>query len=447
MIVEESIGSYDVLPPSDDDAEKCVLASAMLDSAVFAEIRAVITARDFYNADHEIIWKVLCDMADDKRPVDALTLRTELESRQILKDVGGTAYLGALFNTVPSASNGVHYAKIVRDKSLLRQLISVSNEYARKAYAPREIGGGEDLITSAMTRLGSIISGGNSTKFRKISEVAQEVRAEIENFDSGMLEPTGFADLDSLVGGIAKGEMVVVAARPSMGKSTLGRGIAWRRAKQGHKTGIISLEESSAKITRNILAAEGSVENNRIRRKSLTAEDICNIDNAMGKMDAPLWIADKSFRINAIKATAAEMVARHGVSLIIVDYLQRVITEGRDRYTKVTEASLSICEMIKELNVAGVVLAQLNRGVEGREDKRPCMSDLRESGQIEQDADGIIFIHREDYYHIDSGSYTPNYEVELIIAKWRDGVRGKVIKLTSNLQYQRFDDVIPEIIP
>lgn len=435
---------FDRLPPYDQAAEQCLLASVIIDPRCLAEVAALVGAQDFYQIDHQIIWGVIASMVQGQKPIDVVTLRAELVSRDQFEEIGGAAYLAQLFNTVPSAAHANHYAGIVKEKSMLRQLIAASNDALRDAYAPHVGGSVSDVIASAVTRLGQIVSSSNSTRITPLEVVADDVYTDLGRSDVGHLEPTGFADLDAQLGGIAPGEMIIVAARPSMGKSTLARGIAWRRAKQGLPTGIVSLEESKEKIARNIFSAESSVENQRIRRKQLTSDDWSRLGTSMIAMAGkPLFIADRSFRLNTIKAVVAEMVARFKVRMVLLDYLQRVQTEGRDRFSKVTEASLGICEMLKDLNVAGVVLSQLNRAVEGREDKRPGMSDLRESGQIEQDADGIIFIHREDYYHIDEPAYAPNRTVELSIAKMRDGVRGGTVKLESSLNFQRFDDVVP----
>lgn len=445
LIDPEISGQFDRLPPHSLESERCALASMMIDPQAVAVVSAIVGAKDFYTTDHQIIFETLMKLDDAGKPTHDIQITFEaLKSSGMLEEVGGSEYIGRLYQELPSASHAQHYATIVREKSILRQIIATANQMLRVAY-DKINRPADELVMESVSKLSTIIAGKSSSKIYDLAELAQDAYDDLGATESPLIS-LGYSDLDTIVGGVGPGEMIIVAARPSMGKSTLGRGILWRCAKRGTACGMISLEESRQKIARNILAAECSVENQRLRKKQLSDQDWRELSSGLVRMGGkPAFIADRAFRMNAIRSIAGQMVSQHGVKLIIVDYLQKINADGKDRYEKVTNASLGLSELFKDLNIGGVVMAQLNREAPHRDDKRPTMTDLKESGQIEQDADGIIFLHREDYYHLDDGNYTPSQEAELIIAKWRDGVRGKIVKLRSELKFQRFDDLIPEL--
>lgn len=441
------------LPPHDLDAERCVLSALMLSggsTADFAEIMALVSAGDFYQPDHGIIFSVLADLVRDGKPIDAILVRDQLEKRKLLDEIGGTAYLGAVLNTMPSAAHGTHYAKIVREKSLLRKLIVCANTVLKECYAAtkseeRPV----EIANRTMRDLSQVVTAGGA-KYRTIGELLDAAYDEL-SADGQKSVKTGIRDFDDAMGGIFLGEMVVVAARPSMGKSTLARQIALQVSMAGTPVGLISLEESASKVARNVYSSVSLTDNQLIRRGALTKDDWKSIADARVKVgDPPYFVTDRARRLDDIRAVVALWVARHGVKMILIDYLQRIQVDARTPYERASLASTGVSDLCKELNVAAVTLAQLNRGVETRDNKRPGMGDLRDSGQIEQDADGIVFLHREDFYHTTDNGYQPTGIAELIVAKWRDGVRGKTIKLRSDLRHQRFEDhtetvTVPEI--
>lgn len=432
---------FDRLPPSSIEAERCLLASMMLDRGVIPDALAAIGRDDFYQSDHQIIFDALAGLYAADAQIDALVVREELIRRGLFEECGGMAYLAKILDSVPSSAHAPQYAGIVRQKSIWRGLIAAANDALRDGYAAQDEDAAE-AVGRTMARLAKLMGTGKSLGY---TSLADAVAAAYEQIGAGEvpLIPTGFRDLDAIVGGIAPGEMLVIGARPSMGKSTLGRQFAVRIARTGYPVGIISLEESIPKMARNLLSSEASVENQRLRRGELVEHDWRELAGGVARLSAmPVFMADRAFRPAAIRAVVSRWVERHGVRLVILDYLQRVQAGGKDRFEKVTNASLEISAMLKELGVAGVVMSQLKRETD-RRNTRPGMSDLRESGQIEQDADGIALLHREDYYRATDparASEPMDGVAELIIAKWRDAARGKTVKLKSNLRYQRFED-------
>ncbi len=441
----EMTGEFDRLPPHSIEAEICLLASMMQagkdDPGFHAMRSAVGSAAAFFQVDHQIIFAALCQMADRGTGIDLVTIRDELAKRQQLEDVGGAAYLAQIISAVPSIAHGQHYAEIMAEKSRLRQMIAAANEMLRSAH------GGNDASTiaqEAMTRLAKSAQSGKGCEYVRIDDLLMTTYDELSEHGAELV-PMGFRDFDELYGGIAPGEMCVIGARPSMGKSTLLRQIAVKSALGGVPTGLVSLEEGKSKMARNWLASETLIENGRIRRRQLSPGDFNSMAGAVARFaDVPLYITDRARRLADIRAMISLWVARYGVRLVLIDYLQRVGgVEGKSAYERVSAISLGLSDIFKELNVAGIVAVQLNRQLTARDDKRPQMADIRKSGQIEQDADGIIFLHRQDYFELDNPSYRPTGEAELIIAKWRDGPRNKIVQLKSDLMHQRFIEGVP----
>lgn len=435
------ISQFDRLPPQDAKAEKATLASMLMDGPEAARIVAIVGKGDFFSADNQIIFEVVASLVRDSKPIDAVIVSSELSKRNILEEIGGMAYLGELFNTMPSAAHGEHYAKIVRNASILRQLISFSNDLLRRAWGPTIGESATEIGQEYLTKLANIVQQAARGKVTKLDEVLIEVFDQMTGGGTETI-PTGFSAIDEMFGGLGIGEEVIVAGRPSMGKSVLAKQIAANVAKSGVPAAIISLEEGRCKIGRNLLSSETLIDNKRIRNSGLTKDEWTKVSDGITKLSPiPLFIAENVRRIDDIAAAASMLVGKYGVKLIVLDHLQRVHAPGKDRYQQITAASLAMSDLWKELNVAGLVVAQLSRGVESREGHIPSMSDLRDSGAIEQDADGILFLHREDYYHLDERDYMPNGEADLIVGKWRDGVRGISLKLRSEVRYQRFADV------
>lgn len=435
---------FEKLPPHSIESEMCLLASMMMDAKIFHEVRGIVGREQFYQADHQVIFDALVRMDDAKKKIDAITVRSELERAKVLSEIGGVAYLGELLSQVPSAAHGVEYARIVREQWALRELLAVGNETLRRVYAGASQENWKEIAGTAMTRLAKLHSIGTGDNTERLDSILIGVYDKLRE---GGIEtvPSGFIELDDATGGFGLGEMWLIGARPSMGKSTLSKQIGLRAAMAGVPAAILSLEEGKAKIGRNILSGEAMIENQRIRRpRFLQDEEWGKIDTAISRLGSvPLYVCDKARRLQDLKAEASLLVARHGVKLIIIDYLQRIQVPGKDKYERAGNASEGVSDMLKELGVAGVIPVQLNRGVESRDEKRPNMSDLRDSGQIEQDADGIIFLHREDYYHTGDANYQPDQKAELIFAKCRDGERGQTVVLKSNMKFQTFEDYDP----
>jgi replicative DNA helicase len=438
----EPLSEFDRLPPHDVEAEMCLIASAVLGGpGMWQECRRLVGRGDFYQADHQAIWEVLDALYARGDNVDAILLRAELLKRGVWEEVGGRAYLAQILDTVPSAAHGAQYADRVAETSKLRQLIGISNDLLRACYSPtRSDDRAAELLRAAMTRLAQAAQERGREQAQRLDEIIAEVRAQMDAGGQPLI-PLGFRDLDEMTGGGGLGEMILIGARPSMGKSTLLKQMTLRTALSGVPAALLSAEESKAKIGRNILAAEARVDNHKIRRgRDLSERDWQEIDAATGKLaGVEMYVRDGLRRLDDLAAEASLLVAKRGVRLIAVDYLQRINAGGRDAYERAGAASVGLSDLFKDLGVAGIVAVQLNRGVESREDKRPNMADLRDSGQLEQDADGILLLHREDYYHPEAG-YQPTGVAELIVAKWRDGVRGKTINLQSNLRFQTFED-------
>lgn len=436
---------FEHLPPHDLDAERNVLGSLILaDADIRAGVRSIVHRGDFYQADHQIIYDVICKILDDGRDLDGGTIRSELIRLGTWEEVGGAETIATILNVIPSGSHGRTYAEAVRERSKKRQIISLSNDLLRKAYGGDSDYTGDELLESASKRISTMMAGGRSAGYWKSADLMQSVFDQLSRGGVELIR-TGVPSLDLAVAGIALGEMVLLAARPSMGKSTLLRQIVVEAAKLGTPTGIISLEENDLKIGRNMLSAECAIDNHKLRKGTLTDDDRSELVRGVGRIsDLPIFGTDKARRIQDIRAVATNWVSQHGVKLIVLDYMQRVGgAGGKDEYERISKVSLELSNLWKELGVAAVVAAQLNRSLESRDDKRPIMSDLRGSGGMEQDADGIIFLHREDYYHLDESDYRPSGVAELIIAKWRDGVRGKVVKLQSDLKHQCFVEIDP----
>lgn len=452
-ISSEECAQFDRLPPQAKEAEQCTLASMMLDPNCILDVTALVSTEDFYDSGHRVLFDLLCERHQLGKPIDAVLVHEDLTASKQLGTVGGADYLGQLMAMVPSASHAAHYASQVREKSLWRGYLDESYGAVRKVYAAHASDAAAEAIQDTVGRLAALVASRRSAEVVHLADALHETYEAIEAGSGNVLYPLGFDTINHTVGGVAPGEMVVIGARPSMGKSTLGRQMAVRIAGEKCPVALVWLEEGPQKVARNLLSAECRIENSKLRRGRLTASGGTNItEPEMTKLAAgasslaklPIYLIPRAFRLNSIRAACAQAVARHGVKVVIVDYLQKVQAPGHNRYEIVTNASMGLSSMFKELNVAGIVLAQLSREVTHRDDKRPTMGDLRESGQIEQDADGIIFLHREDYYHLDESEYTPTGEAELIVAKWRDAVRGNVLRLKSDMRFQRFDDMTVE---
>ncbi len=437
---------FDRLPPSNIDAEMCVLASLMLEPAKIPEYAQIIPEPAFFQADHQIIFRWIREGYRQRKALDPIILREVMDRAGVLEGVGGIAYLAHILNTVPSAAHLEHYTGIVLEKYRLRQLIEAANKVLRTVYHPACEERSQEIARAYSLEMADIAAGGADRDVQMLGDVVKEVYGQLDKGQQP-LYPFGYADLDHATGGGGLGEMIIVGARPSMGKSTLLRQMWLRAGIMGIPSLYISHEESTFKIGRNLLSSVANVENQKLRkgRTELLKEEWDAVGEGVNQlMGLPLYVTSRHRRMSAIYAVVHAMKAKHGIVRVFQDYLQRIPgLPGKDRFEKVTNASLMLSELFKDTNTNGVVACQLNRALGGRDDKRPTMTDLRESGQIEQDADGIAMLHREDYYHIGDKDYRPTQEAELILEKWRDSARGQVVKLHSDLKFQRFEDANP----
>ena len=429
---------FDRLPPHSIEAEQSLLASMMLDKEIVGQAVSIVDRDAFYQADHQILYDIIVKLYEANRPTDTVIVREELIKRQLLEEVGGTAYLGQILNTVPSSAHGVHYANIVREKAMLRQLISASNNILRDAYAPHETA--DVVLDKAEKRIFEIAEKKISGSMTPLETVLHEVFETIENRGQRGIE-TGFLELDEMTNGLQKGEMIIIAARPSMGKTAIAMNIIEGVACDGgHACGVFSLEMSKQQLAQRMLCSRGAVDAHKLRKGALSSAEFQKLAVTVGELaKAPIWVDDAAgLTILEFRAKARRLKMQHDVKLIMVDYLQLMDNPAAEsRQQAIGEISRGLKAVARELMIPIIVLSQLNRGTEGRDGHRPRMSDLRESGSIEQDADVVALLHREDYYRLQEPDFVPDNIAELIIAKQRNGPTG-TIKLTFDNKSTRF---------
>ncbi|HET6250366.1 MAG TPA: replicative DNA helicase [Tepidisphaeraceae bacterium] len=429
---------FDKLPPHSIEAEMCLLASMMLDKEVVGQSVQLVDSEAFYLADHQIIWDTLVKLYEQNRPIDAVIVREELRKRGLYEEIGGDAYLGAVLNKVPSAAHGAHYAGIVREKAMLRQLIAASNDILRDAYAPHEQ---SDLVLDkAEKRIFEIAQKKVSGHMVKMEDVLHEVFEMIENRGQRGIE-TGFFELDDMMNGLQNGEMVIVAARPSMGKTAFAMNIIEHIAADSRlPCAVFSLEMSKQQLAQRMLCCRGEIDAHKLRKGLLQAHEYAHLANVVGELaKAPIWVDDSpGLTPLELRAKARRLKLQHDIKCIMIDYMQLMDNPGvESRQQQISEISRGIKAVARELNIPVICLSQLNRASEGRDGHRPRMSDLRESGSIEQDADVIALLHREDYYRMAEPDFQPDNIAEVIIAKQRNGPTGTV-KLTFLNKTTRF---------
>jgi replicative DNA helicase len=436
------------VPPHDIPAEQAVLGGLMLVSAAFDDVADIVAEDDFYRREHQIIFRAIASLVAASQPLDAVTLGEWFERHGESLTMGGPAYLAELANNTPSAANIAAYAQIVRDKSVLRQLIEVSTKTAGEAFQPD----GQttpEIIEAAEQRVFQIAET-NARGRRQVaplrSALAESVRLLSERYaNPGGLTglSSGFVDLDNLTLGLQRQDLIIVAARPSMGKTALALNIAEAvgvRAKQ--PVLIFSMEMSSAQLATRLTSAVARVDQTAMRTGNVQEEEWRRIGDAIGVLSqAPIHIDETpALSPGEIRSRARRIKRAHGLGLVIVDYLQLMQVPGNkeNRATEVAEISRSLKAMAKELDVPVVALSQLNRSVEQRNDKRPVMSDLRESGAIEQDADLILLLYRDEVYDKNSPA---RGTAEVIIGKQRNGPIDTV-RLAFLGQYTRFENYV-----
>jgi replicative DNA helicase len=436
--LEGGIGSgFDRLPPSDIDAERCLLASMMLDKEMIGQAVQLIDRDSFYQADHQIIYDALVRLYEQNRPVDAVILREDLAKRAQLDSVGGTAYLGQILATVPSSAHGPHYAQIVREKHLLRRLISASNDTLRDAYGRHE--SAEIVVDRAEKRVFEIAEKKVKGAALHIGEIASEVYQMLEDRGRRGLM-TGFHKLDEMLNGLQKGEMVILAARPSMGKTALAMNIVENIAIGVAGEGVVpcavfSLEMSRQQLAQRMLCSLAEINGHKVRTGMMGNDEYVKMAQVVAQLSkVPIFVDDSpQLTILDLRAKARRLKLHHDIQMIMIDYMQLMDNPGvESRQQQISEISRGVKAVARELEVPVVCLSQLNRASEARDGHRPRMSDLRESGSIEQDADVVMLIHREDYYHLGEQNYNPTNETEIIIAKQRNGPTGTVKLLFDN---------------
>ena len=438
-ITKSNIGTVvpiDKLPPQSLEAEESVLGALLMDKNAIIRVADILLPEDFYKRHHQLIFGAVLYLYEKSEPVDVLSLSNRIKETGHLESIGGTSYLTSLVNSVPTAANVLHYAKIVRHKKILRDLLAASQDIAQLGWQENQ--DIELVLDEAEKRIFSIAERSLKQDFLPIKSALEDAFERIDKLHKGDGSlrglATGFADLDNYLAGLQKSDLVILAARPSLGKSSLASDIVRHAAiKEKAPVGIFSLEMSKEQVVDRFLAAEAGVDLWKLRTGRLSMEgensDFVKIQEAMGILaEAPIFIDDAaSSNIIQMRTMARRLQAEHGLGLIVVDYLQ--LMEGRqtgssdNRVQEISEISRSLKNLARELNVPVLALSQLSRAVESRSPQIPRLSDLRESGSIEQDADVVLFIYRED-------REKPNTEkknvAEIYIAKHRNGPTGKV---------------------
>lgn len=438
------------LPPHSIEAEQSFIGGLLLDNSAWDRVGDLVSEGDFYRDDHKRIFRHISKLVEQGKPADVVTVYESLDKSNESEAAGGLAYLGEIANNTPSAANIRRYAEIIRERAVLRQLVTVGDEIATSALNPsgKEA---KELLDTAEAKIFEIAEAGarHRTGFVSIKPLLGQVVDRIQelydrdNHSEVTGVPTGFTDLDQKLSGMQPGDMIIVAGRPSMGKTAFSLNIAEHVAVQaGLPVAIFSLEMPGTQLTMRLLSSVGRLDQHRARTGRLTDDDWQQLTFALGKLhDAPIHI-DETGSINPIdlRSRARRLAREYGgkLGLIVIDYLQLMTStrEGENRATEISEISRSIKALAKELSVPIIALSQLNRSLEQRPNKRPVMSDLRESGAIEQDADVIIFLYRDEVYNPDSPD---KGTAEVIIGKQRNGPIGTV-RVTFLGQYTRFED-------
>jgi replicative DNA helicase len=446
MPAYEDAGSnrFDRTPPQDMEAEQCVLGAMLMSKDAIADVVEVLRGSDFYRPAHEQVYNAITELYGRGEPADAVTVSDELGKRGELVRIGGAPYLHTLLASVPIAANAGWYAEIVREKAILRRLVDASMRIGQMSYAAE--GDVDVIVDRAQAEVYSVTERRSAEDYKPLSDLMQPTLDEMEAIESrgaGLSGvPTGFADLDELTNGLHPGQMIIVAARPGCGKSTLALDLArCASIKNGLTSVIFSLEMSQIEITMRLLSAEASIPLSHIRGGRMSEQDWQRVSTKMGQVsEAPMYIDDSpNLTMMEIRAKARRLKQRHDLRLVVIDYIQ-LMTSGKkveSRQLEVSEFSRQLKLLAKELDVPVVALSQLNRGPEQRTDKKPLLSDLRESGSLEQDADMVILLNRPDLYDKESERAG---EADFDVAKHRNGPT-KSITVAFQGHYSRFTDM------
>ncbi|RSK29174.1 replicative DNA helicase [Bacillus sp. HMF5848] len=433
----------DRIPPHSVEAEQAVLGAIFLQPSSLSSAAELLEPDDFYRASHQKIYEAMLTLSEKGEPVDLITVTQELADLKLLEEVGGVSYLSELADSVPTAANIQYYSSIVEEKSILRRLIRTANNIVSDGYTREEDVQG--LLSDAEKKILEVSQRKNSGAFKNIKDVLVETYDNIEALQNRKGDvtgiATGFRDLDRMTAGFQRNDLIIVAARPSVGKTAFSLNIAQNVAtKTGENVAIFSLEMGAEQLVMRMLCAEGNINAQNLRTGALTPDDWRKLTMAMGNLsNAGIYIDDTpGVRVNEIRSKCRRLKQEAGLGMILIDYLQLIQGSGRsskeNRQQEVSEISRQLKSLARELQVPVIALSQLSRGVEQRQDKRPMMSDIRESGSIEQDADIVAFLYRDDYY--DKESENKNI-IEIIIAKQRNGPVGTV-ELAFVKEYNKF---------
>jgi replicative DNA helicase len=438
------------VPPHSIEAEQAVLGGLMLVGEAWDRVADKIGERDFYRRDHQLIFRAIGELAQRSMPCDAVTLNEWFQAQGIAELVGGTRYIMELADATPSAANIGAYADIVREKSVLRQLIDAGTGIANDAFQPegrpaREIVESAEQAVFRIAEAGSRGRQGFVAMRSAVKEAFEQLRQRAENRSAVTGMPTGFTDFDHMTAGLQPGDLIIVAARPSMGKTALALNMAeYAALKTGRAAAVFSMEMSASQLAFRLISSLGRINQQHLRTGDLADEEWPRVTSAITLLaDSKIFIDDTpALSPLELRSRARRLKREHDLGIIVIDYLQLMAVPGNkeNRATEISEISRSLKALAKELQVPVIALSQLNRSLEQRADKRPVMADLRESGAIEQDADVIVFIYRDEYYNQDS----PDKGLaEIIIGKQRNGPTGTV-KLTFRGQYTRFENHAPD---
>lgn len=442
--MESIVDELKKIPPQQIEAEQSLLGGILIDNDGLPQALEILKGDEFYKDAHRVVFSAIQELFERNEPVDLVTIASLLAEKNKLEAVGGATYLASLVETVPSAANVASYAKIVSEKAILRRLIQAGNEIVAASF-----GGGknvEEILDHAESRIFSITENRLRNSYFPLKEVIKKSIESIERFqeyrDSVTGVPSQYSDLDKMTAGFQRSDLIILAARPSMGKTAFALNVARNAAlDSGVPVGFFSLEMSKEQLAMRLLCAEARVDSHKIRTGFLSQQECAKMLTAAGAfMDTPIYIDDTpAISPLELRAKARRMMADKGLGMVVVDYLQ--LMRGRDsserREQEISEISRSLKGLAKELNIPVIALSQLNRKVEERHDKRPQLSDLRESGAIEQDADVILFIYRDEVYN--QGTADKGV-AEIIISKQRNGPTGAV-RLAFINAYTRFENL------
>ncbi len=436
------------VPPHSIEAEQSVLGGLMLSSEAWAQVADKLTEEDFYRHDHRLIFRAIGQLAEDNQPCDAVTLGDWFQNNGLSEQVGGSGYVIELATTTPSAANIVAYTEIVREKAILRRLIEAGTKLVNDAFLPEGRSSREVLeeAEKSVFRIAEAGARGNNGPKAVNTAVTEAVRLLTERYQNknaitGL--PTGFLDFDEMTAGLQPSDLVIVAARPAMGKTSLALNMAEHASlKTGKAVAVFSMEMSASQLAFRLISSLGRIDQSHLKTGQLEDEDWPRVTSAVSLLTQTRIFIDDTPGLSPgdLRSRARRLAREHGgLGLIVIDYLQLMQVPGNkeNRATEISEISRSLKALAKELNVPVIALSQLNRSLESRTDKRPVMADLRESGAIEQDADMIVFIYRDEYYNKEN---SPDRGLaEIIIGKHRNGPTG-TIKLVFNGRYTRFDN-------